>query len=61
MTKQIKNSLTLVDGYGNSHIIHKFWDNTIKEAMRDIINILRYAWFAESTIGKWLEEANLDF
>lgn len=61
MNKPIKNTLTLVDGYGNSHIIHKFWEDTIHEAMKDIINILRYWWFWESTIAKWLEEANLDF
>lgn len=61
MSKPIKNTLTLVDGYGNSHIIHNFWEDNIHEAMKDIINILRYTWFWEETIAKWLDEANLDF
>lgn len=61
MSKPNKNTLTYVDSYGNSHIIHNFWEDTINDAMKDIINILRYGWFWESTIAKWLEDANLDF
>lgn len=59
--KPKKNSLTLVDGYGNSHIIHKFWEDTIHEAMKDIVNILRYAWFWEQTIEDWIDGVTLEF
>lgn len=59
--KQQKNTLTFVDSYWHSHTISKFADGNIQQAMKDLINILRYAGFSEKTIEKWLGETNLDF
>jgi hypothetical protein len=61
MTKPIKNTLTYVDSYGNSHTIHKFAESHIDEAFKDLISILRYAQFGEESIARWLEGATLDF
>lgn len=61
MTKPIKNTLTYVDSYGNSHIIHKFADGHIDEAYKDLISILRYSSFGEQTIEDWIDRITLDF
>ena len=61
MTKPIKNTLTYVDSYGNSHIINKFAEWHIDEAYKDLISILRYAQFGEQSISDWADRITLDF